>query len=288
MPIFKKKNHQRLLSIFLSYFLVLLTIFIGFKLLIPTLLKTFTNLINEMPNYLNILNNKILSDIPNIKQSVDAMLNQILSVLTKLSEISILYILSIASVIVNILMGVILSIYMLYDKEKIYIYSNKLLNAIFCEKKAKSIICFFKNAHNIFYGYILGKVLDSLIVSVISFIGFKFLFKMDNVIFLSLIIFITNMIPYFGPFIGAIPPILMSLSVSKAIWVGIFILILQQIDGNFIGPKVMGEQVGLSPLWIISSVIIGGGLFGIVGVILSVPVAAIIKTSLDKFIERKI
>ena len=98
------------------------------------------------------------------------------------------------------------------------------------------------------------------------------------------------MIPYFGPFIGAILPIFMTLTYSpvKALWVAIFILILQQLDGNFIGPKVMGEQVGLSPLWIISAVLIGGSLFGVVGVFLSVPIAAVIKTSLDEFVDNKI
>ena len=97
------------------------------------------------------------------------------------------------------------------------------------------------------------------------------------------------MIPYFGPFIGAVPPILMTLIYNpiKAIRVAIFIIILQQLDGNFISPKIMGTQVGIDPIWIISSVLIGGSLFGFIGIFLSIPTAALIKTYLTKYIEKK-
>ncbi len=136
----------------------------------------------------------------------------------------------------------------------------------------------------------IGKIIDSLIIGVIAFVGFQFIIKIDNTLFLSFIVFLTNIIPYFGPFIGAVPPILMTLVYSpvKAFWVAIFILILQQVDGNFIGPKVMGDSVGLSPLWIISAVLIGSNLFGLIGVFLSVPVAAVIKASIDKYIEKRL
>ena len=179
---------------------------------------------------------------------------------------------------------------MLYDKEKIALGCKKLLYAYFPANKACTIINFFKMSHDIFYNYIIGKLIDSLIIGFLAFIGFKFIIKINNALFLSFIIFLTNIIPYFGPFIGAIFPITMTLVYSpiKALWVALFIFILQQLDGNFIGPKIMGEQVGLSSLWIISSVLIGGSLFGIIGVFLSVPIAAIIKFSLDKYIQRKI
>lgn len=98
------------------------------------------------------------------------------------------------------------------------------------------------------------------------------------------------MIPYFGPFVGAVFPILMTLIYNpiKAFWVAIFLLIIQQIDGNIIGPKVMGDYVGLSPLWIISAVLVGGSLFGFIGVFLSVPIAAILKIYIDKYIDKNI
>ena len=115
-------------------------------------------------------------------------------------------------------------------------------------------------------------------------------YSINNTLFLSFIVFLTNIIPYFGPFIGAVFPIAMTLIYSpiKALWVALFLLILQQLDGNLIGPKVMGDQVGLNPLWIISAVLIGGSLFGIIGVFLSVPIAAIIKFSIDKYVQNKI
>ena len=122
----------------------------------------------------------------------------------------------------------------------------------------------------------------------VNIIGINFFLLFEY--YLSFIIFLTNIIPYFGPFIGAVPPIIMTLAYNpiKAFWVAVFILVLQQIDGNFIGPKIMGDQVGLSPLWIISSVLIGGSLFGIIGVFLSIPIAAIIKYSIDKYVDKKI
>lgn len=299
--IFEKKiKLPRLINILISYVIVLFILLLGFKLLIPALLDTLNQLINDIPYYLEMLSDflnktisstKILESIsPHIQKSLDSMLNQAIDLLTKLSTDVFGYILSITSLLFNIIMGVILSIYILYDKEKIGLGCKKILYASNSKNKAKDIIDFGKMSHDIFYSYIIGKIIDSLIIGVMAFIGFKFIIRIEHVMFLSFIIFLTNIIPYFGPFIGAVPPIFMTLTYSpvKAIWVAIFILILQQIDGNFIGPKVMGDQVGLSPLWIISAVLISGSLFGIVGVFLSVPIAAVIKSSIDKYVDKRI
>lgn len=290
----------RIINILFGYVVVTIIVLVGFKLLIPSLLNTLTQLIRDTPYYLQIINNflnKIISSTelleslsPHIQQSINDLLNQSIIFLTNLSSNTLEYILSVASILVNVLMGIILSIYMLYDKEMIKLGCKKLLYASYSKKKSDEIIEFAQMSHDIFYSYIWGKFIDSLIVGIISFIVFKFFINIEHVIFLSFTVFVTNMIPYFGPFIGAIPPIFMTLTYSpmKSLWVFIFILILQQIDGNLIGPKVMGEQVGLSPLWIISSVLIGGSLFGFIGVFLSVPVAAVIKASIDKYIDKKI
>lgn len=296
----KRFSLHRLLSILLSYILVFLILTLGLKLLLPSIVSTLNRLIQEVPNYLTMMNDFLSkhmsqtelleSIVPNIQSNLNSILQKLVDILTRFSTNLVVYIFTITSVLFNLVMAIILSIYMLFDKEKIALGCKKLLYSILPKSKADSTVEFFKMSHDIFYNYMTGKVIDSLIIGVLAFIGFKFILKIDNVLFLSFIVFLTNIIPYFGPFIGAVPPIIMTLMESpiKSLWVAVFILILQQLDGNFIGPKVMGDQVGLSPLWIISAVLIGGKLFSVVGVFLSVPIAAVIKISLDKYIEKKI
>lgn len=302
MMMFFEKNlkSHRLLSILISYIIVFLLIIIGFKLIIPSIIDALNTLIQEIPNYITVLNdflNRHMSEtkvlemaIPHIQNNLNAILQKLLDMFSRISSDLIVYIFTITSVLFNIVMGVILSIYMLYDKEKIGRGLKKILYASVPKVKADETVEFFKMSNDIFYNYIIGKIIDSLIIGVLAFIGFKFILKIENVLFLSFIIFLTNIIPYFGPFIGAVPPILMTLVYDpiKAFWVFVFVLVLQQLDGNFIGPKVMGDQIGLSALWIISSVLIGGSLFGLVGVFLGVPLAAVIKISIDKYINKRI
>ena len=301
MMLFEKTiKSPRLLNILFSYMIVFILLIIGFKLIIPTIIDTLNTLISEMPRYVNMLDNYLNSHIsssvlleailPHIQNNLNSILKRLLDMFSKVSLDFVVYIFTITSVLFNIIMGIILSIYMLYDKENIGIYLKNILYAIISKSKADKILDFFKMSSKIFYHYIIGKIIDSLIISILAFIGFKFILKIDNVLFLSFIIFLTNIIPYFGPLIGAIPPIIMTLAYSpiKALWVFIFIFILQQLDGNLIGPKIMGNQIGLGPLWIISSVLIGGALFGFIGLFLSVPLAAVIKISIDKFIDNKI
>ena len=135
----------------------------------------------------------------------------------------------------------------------------------------------------------VGRLLDSLIVGLLALIGFSVL-KVPYVLLFSFIVFITNIIPYFGPIIGAIFPIGMTLMIDpiRAIWVAIFIFVLQQLDGNVIGPKIMGDSVGLSPLWIISVVILGGFLFGFIGVFLAVPISAVMKEVYELMLKKRL
>ncbi len=300
MYIEKTFNLNRLINILISYVIVFILLTASLKLIIPSLVDTLNTLINEIPNYINTVNlffSKHMSEtqileniIPHLQQNLDAVLKNLVDMLSRFSSDLLTYVFSITSLLLNLIMGVILSIYMLCDKEKIAVACKRLLYSSMSRKRASQIISFFKMSHDIFYNYIIGKLIDSLIIGILAFIGFRFIVRIENSLFLAFIIFLTNIIPYFGPFIGAVPPILMTLIYSpiKALWVAIFILILQQVDGNIIGPKVMGDQVGLSPLWIISAVLIGGSLFGVIGVFLSVPVAAVIKICIEKYISKNL
>ncbi|WP_438649918.1 AI-2E family transporter [Romboutsia sp.] len=296
----KKFKFYKIINIFISYIIIFIIFIIVANIFIPSIIYTLNTLIKEIPHYISMvedfLNNHLNQTdilevlIPHIQNNINLILKEVINVFSKTSSDFMIYIFSLTSLLFNIIMGIILSIYMLYDKQNICQGCKNLLYCITTKNKAKSIIDFFAMCHDIFYHYIIGRVLDSIIIGILAFIGFKFILNIDNSLFLSFIIFLTNIIPYFGPFLGAIPPVAMSLIQGpvKAFWVLIFIFILQQIDGNIIGPKVMGDQVGLSPLWIISAVLLGGSLFGIIGVFLSVPIAAVIKSCIDKYIEKRL
>lgn len=300
MYIERKFKLHRLINILISYIIVFILLTASLNLIIPSLVDTLNTIISEIPNYItsvNLLLSKYMSQTqflenitPHLQQNLDSVLKNIVNILSRFSSDLLTYIFSITSILLNLVMGIILSIYMLFEKESIALGCKRLLYSSMSRKKASQIINFFKMSHDIFYNYIIGKLIDSLIIGVLAFIGFRFIVRIENSLFLAFIIFLTNIIPYFGPFIGAVPPILMTLVYSpvKALWVAVFILILQQVDGNIIGPKVMGDQVGLSPLWIISAVLIGGSLFGVIGVFLSVPIAAVIKACIEKYINKNL
>jgi predicted PurR-regulated permease PerM len=132
-------------------------------------------------------------------------------------------------------------------------------------------------------------MIDSLIIGLICFAGMWAL-KAPYALLMSIIIGVTNMIPYFGPFIGAVPAIIITLFSSPvtAIWVAVFILILQQLDGYIIGPFILGDSVGLSPFWIILAILIGGGLFGVLGMLICVPVMAIVRNQFSRYINKRL
>ncbi|MGO1043770.1 AI-2E family transporter [Clostridioides difficile] len=295
----KFKTH-RLLSIFLSYILIGIILAFGIRLLIPSIANTLNRLINEMPIYTDYINNFIEKNmsnidflkalIPHIQHSLDNALKEASNFVNRIPKNFLIYTLSISSMLFNMVMGFILSIYIIYDKEKIALGFKRLLYSSTARNKADEIIEFFRTTHDIFYDYLIGRILDSLIIGIIAFIGFQFIIRIENALFLASIIFLANIIPYLGPFIGAIPPVAMTIlySPQKTIWVIVFIFILQQLDGNFIEPKVMGNQVGIGAIWIISAILIGQSLFGFIGVFLSVPVAAVVKTSIDKYIDKRL
>ena len=191
--------------------------------------------------------------------------------------------------ITNFVLAVIISIYMLYDKEKFISGIKKVLGAIFKEKKKDAIVNIFADVNRIFSKFIIGKIIDSLIIGVICTIG-MIIFRMPFPPLVGFIVGVTNIIPYFGPFIGAGIGALIILVVNpvQTLWFLVFILVLQQIDGNILGPKIVGESIGISAFWVIFAIIIGGGLFGIIGMIVGVPVFAFIYAFMKSLVNRKL
>lgn len=177
----------------------------------------------------------------------------------------------------NFFIGLIICIYFLNSKEIFAAQSKKLIQAVIKPRRAKSFLAAAKYTNRTFGGFITGKLLDSLIIGVLCFIVMTLL-GWHYALLISCIVGVTNIIPFFGPFIGAVPSALLLLIVDpmECIYFIIFVVILQQLDGNIIGPKILGDSTGLSSFWVMFAILVGGGLFGFVGMILGIPVFAVI------------
>lgn len=189
----------------------------------------------------------------------------------------------------NAIISIIVSVYVIGTKDKLLRQTRKLTLA-YVPKKFHNFIRDVKNeSYNICGKFIIGKIIDSAIIGVLCFIGLKII-GIDYAILISVVVGITNIIPFFGPFIGAIPCALLLLLVDPwdCLWFIIFILGLQQLDGNVIGPKILGDRIGISGIWVLVGVTIGGGLFGFAGMVFGVPVCAVIYTLLGKAVNSRL
>lgn len=191
--------------------------------------------------------------------------------------------------VMNAVIGIIVSVYVLYSKEKFSMQSKKIIYALFKPSHANMILHLSIKSNTIFGGFIIGKIIDSAIIGALCFIGLSIL-DMPYTVLVSVIVGVTNVIPFFGPYIGAIPStILIMLSDPKmGIYFILFILVLQQLDGNVIGPKILGDSTGLSAFWVMFSILLGGGLFGFVGMILGVPTFAVFYYIVNMLINNKL
>lgn len=196
---------------------------------------------------------------------------------------------TIYTTIFQLFVGLITAFYLLMDKERFCAQTKKILYALMRPEKCETLIYWTRRANRIFAGFISGKIIDSLIIGVLCYL-LMLICRFEYAVLISVIVGVTNVIPFFGPFIGAIPSILILLIVNpySALGFTILILVLQQLDGNVIGPLILGDYVGISPLWIMISIVIGGGLFGFVGMLVSVPVFALCYAIVRSSIENRL
>lgn len=178
---------------------------------------------------------------------------------------------------VNLVIGVFVAVYSLGSKEKLKAVFKKLIYAIFPLKAANEVMCTVRKANEIFYGFIIGKIIDSIIIGILCYFA-MLLFGFPYALVCSAIIGVTNVIPVFGPYIGAVPTVTLIFvnEPMQGIYFLLFVLVLQQIDGNLIGPKILGDSTGISPFLVLVAIVAGGGMFGIVGMILGVPTMALL------------
>lgn len=189
----------------------------------------------------------------------------------------------------NVLMGLVISIYIILDMKKLKRSARKVVYAQSPKKKEQEVWQTMKQCSHIFNGFLIGKMIDSLIIGILCLIAMSIL-KLPYALLLSLIVCITNMIPYFGPIIGAIPGVMIYLfiDIRYAFIFALMILILQQFDGLYLGPKILGDQTGIKPLWVIFGITVGGAYFGVMGMFLGVPVVAVIMYLLQLFLDKKL
>ena len=193
------------------------------------------------------------------------------------------------NVLYNLFIGIIVAIYVLASKETFSAQSKKLVYGIFKKEHADVIIHYVKVSHGMFSGFIIGKIVDSTIIGIICFFLMTVM-GLPYALLISVIIGVTNVIPVFGPYIGAVPSALLILIVNpmQALYFIIMLIILQQLDGNIIGPAILGESTGLSAFWVLFSILLFGGLWGIVGMIAGVPLFAVIYRIISDFINWKL
>lgn len=289
-PIVKKRI--RSVSVLLTMVLAIALIYGLFALVVPQLITSITNIAAQFPVYeqnLEAIITKLLVDNPQIESMIKNMLAEYSGELTawinkefipQINEFIKNFsvgLIGFIKVIWNLVIGLIISIYVLGSKELYAGQSKKIIYALFSEKHANNIIKDCRFVNKTFGGYISAKLVDSLIIGMLCFIGTTIL-NMPYALLVSVIVGVTNIIPFFGPYIGAIPSILLILMVDpmKAFYFTIFVLLLQQFDGNFLGPKILGDSTGLSGFWVIFSITLFGGYWGVIGMAIGVPVFAVL------------
>jgi predicted PurR-regulated permease PerM len=194
------------------------------------------------------------------------------------------FIVSTTRQIINILIAIVVAFYILSDKEHLISQVKRILFAVLPERFANKTVDVTRLTNKIFGGFIQGKLLDSLIIGLICFV-FMAVFRFEYSVLISVIVGITNVSPFFGPFIGAIPSIIFLVIVNpmQALWFTVFIIVLQQIDGNIIGPKIIGDTIGLTSFWVIFSILVMNGLLGMVGMFIGVPLFTVIYSLIKDF-----
>ncbi len=288
----RAQNIARCTGIFIAVMVLLLIIVALFNMMIPELYRSVRDMILTVPSQLNQVVNSIMK-----MNSQDSTLSQLLANILKeltdyvqtwmrsdlLNQINIVMsnltvgVINIVSELLNAVIGIIVSVYVLFSKEKFSSQCKKIVYALCKPSHANMVLHLTIKSNQIFGGFIIGKIIDSAIIGVLCFIGLSVL-NMPYTLLVSVIVGVTNVIPFFGPYIGAIPSaILIMLSDPRmGLYFIIFILVLQQLDGNVIGPKILGDSTGLSAFWVVFAILLGGGLFGFLGMILGVPTFAVI------------
>lgn len=288
--VFRKKDHPRLCSgiAAITCMLIITAVIISlFFMLIPRLVQSVQTLLsNAKPfydRYYPVVNDwlKQLGILMDDGDALKLLWDTIVSEVSNVTSFVVNNLLTVSTIVYqlvyNIFVGLVAMFYLLFEKEQITATFKKITYAFLKNERADTLIQWTHRTNELFANFIRGKLLDSLVIGIITFFV-SLLINRSYAMLIAIIVGVTNIIPFFGPFIGAIPCVLILLMIDpmQALWIAIAILVIQQIDGNVLGPKILGDKVGISPLWIMISILVGGKLFGFVGMLLGVPVFALI------------
>ncbi len=292
------KKHSIGIGVLVVYAILLVIITIVLRMVLPALynniLELFTNLPYYVQNAINFIDNlQEQTDIKlinfhalSIENAVNFFIKEVdINQFGKYAE----GIISATSGVFDVFIAIIVSVYMSLDKKRIGKNVKRVISILFPEKVSKNLFDYIAKINNIFSKYIYCKVIEAAIIMILSTIILN-LFNIKYALFLGIMIGFLNFIPYFGSIISTILTIIITIfstGFAEAIWVGIALLVLEQIDGNFIGPKIIGDVLDMRPIWVIFSVTIGGGLFGFIGMLLSTPVVMVIQMTLRDLLIAK-
>ncbi|MBR4207741.1 MAG: AI-2E family transporter [Lachnospiraceae bacterium] len=298
------KGRVRVLCIAVVYILFIFMIYWFFSLVIPEVISSIENITKQFPEYRrNFLEwlKQVLVKYPNLDDNVnrylqenDGKINTWISehILGRAQDVILTLstgVFNIVKVLFNLIMGLLISIYLISSKETFIGQFKKTLYSVLKRETTNALLDSVRFVNNTFLGFFGGKIIDSFIIGVLCFI-LTSIIGTPYAALVSLIVGVTNIIPYFGPFIGAIPSALLILMIDpkQCLYFVIMILILQQLDGNVIGPAIIGQSTGLTAFWVIFAITVFGGLWGPLGMLVGVPLFAVIYTGIRSFVVMKL
>ena len=292
----QSKKVKRSVGLVLTYISASIMLYLFLQFVLPQLLDSILGLANSIPQYvkeLSNITNELIGKVDLDPQFIDVLMKQwndlvntVITIITNMVPVIGNWVLELSSSLFSIFIGVIVSIYMLIDKEKLLALCRKIVFAFSPNERAKFILRIARISNDTFGKFLVGKIIDSLIIGILTFCILS-ICKMPYTLLISVVIGITNIIPFFGPFFGAIPSVIIVLFVSptKALWLVLIVFVIQQIDGNIIGPKILGDTIGISAFWILFSLLIFSKLLGVVGMIVGVPIFAVVYSLIKETVE---
>ena len=297
-------RRARAVSLLLTWMLICAAGYLLASFLLPELYKSVVQLVTSAESYYQTVRGwveHLLESNPEVEMWVTQQLNiyyediqswltlKMLPQATTLMTVLSGGIVSALNFLLDLLVGIIASVYLLATKERCAAYSKKVICGLFSRTNAQWVLRGARKVDEIFAGFVRGKLLDSLIIGILCFICCS-IFGFPYTPLVSVIVGVTNVIPFFGPFLGAIPSIFLILLVSplQALYFALFVLALQQLDGNIIGPLILGDKTGISSLWVIIAILVGGSFFGVAGMFFGVPVCACLLSAVSFFVNSRL
>ena len=298
-----KSSLKRPICVLISFLLVFSILFVVIFIIAPELNKTIVSTVDMVPQYINEIEKKWielsekLSEYSITLPQFDSSSSEIAESIKKFLKESSNYLInktfevtfSIFSLIFNIVLSIVFAVYILMGKENLTKQCKKVIYAFLPENKAQSVIDVLQLSNKTFTNFVTGQFTEAIIIGVLCFIGMIIL-KIPFALIVSVLVGFTALIPVFGAFIGTFVGVFLIIMVQpiKAVWFVIFIVVLQQMEGNLIYPRVVGKSVGLPGIWVLLSVTVGGSAFGIVGMLISVPVCSVLYTLLSRAVNKRL